>query len=176
MSDGRPTCSTVIRDAHALFHSFTDLLTQRGFSGIPLVMGRSLGSAPAIEIARHYQPRLKGLIVESGFASARNQLRRIGMAHLLQENPDPIGFGNDLKIRDITLPTLIIHGEEDEIIPVTEGRILYTLSGALRKSSVFIPRTGHNDILIEGATMYLAGLSEFIRKITGQNHTAFPDP
>jgi pimeloyl-ACP methyl ester carboxylesterase len=162
MSDGHPTCSTMIRDAHPLFQGFIAFLDKHQFTGTRYVMGRSLGSAPAIEAAYHYQQQLSGLIVESGFASARNQLQRIGMAHLLQDDPEPVGFGNDLKIREVLIPTLIIHGEGDEIIPVTEGRSLYDLAGAGRKSSLFIPRAGHNDLLMLGLKAYMGALMTFI--------------
>jgi fermentation-respiration switch protein FrsA (DUF1100 family) len=126
-------------------------------------MGRSLGSAPAIEVAYHYQKQLKGLIIESGFASGRNQLMRLGVSHLFRDVKDPIGFGNDLKFKEITIPTLIIHGEDDEIIPVTEGRALYALSGAKEKYSLFIPNAGHNDLMMRGLDAYMAAIERFTK-------------
>jgi fermentation-respiration switch protein FrsA (DUF1100 family) len=158
-STGSPTCSSLIRDAHPTFHGFAAFLQDRGYTGGLFVMGRSLGSAAAIETAFHYQHTLKGLIVESGFASSRNQLKRLGVSHLF--SPDVVGFGNDLKIREITIPTLIIHGEEDEIIPVEEGRALYSLSGAPRKSCLFIPRAGHNDLMVQGLEAYMGAIETF---------------
>jgi fermentation-respiration switch protein FrsA (DUF1100 family) len=126
-------------------------------------MGRSLGSAPAIEVAYHYQQQLKGLMIESGFASGRNQLMRLGVSHLFRDVKDPLGFGNDLKIKEITIPTLIIHGEEDEIIPATEGKALYALSGSNEKSSLFIPHAGHNDIMMVGLEAYMGAVERFTR-------------
>ncbi|MBN1546853.1 MAG: alpha/beta hydrolase [Syntrophaceae bacterium] len=164
MSDGHPSCSAMIGDAHPLFQGFSDFLKSNGYTGHFWIMGRSLGSAPAIDIAWHYQKQFQGLIVESGFASARNQLCRIGMVHLLKNNEAPIGFGNDLKIREVTIPTLIIHGEGDEIIPVTEGRTLYNLSGAEQKHSLFIPRAGHNDLLLLGLDAYMGAIAAFVQK------------
>jgi hypothetical protein len=131
------------------------------FSGNLFVMGRSLGSAPAIEVAYHYQQQLNGLIIESGFASGRNQLMRLGMSHLFRDVQDPIGFGNHLKIKEVTIPTLIIHGDEDDIIPVTEGRMLYDLSGSQEKYSLYIPHAGHNDIMIIGLDMYMKSIAKF---------------
>lgn len=163
MSDGEPTCSAMILDAHPLFQGFMAFLNKHQFTGTPYVMGRSLGSAPAIEAAYHYQQQLSGLIVESGFASARNQLRRIGMAHLLRQDENPIGFGNDLKIREITIPTLIIHGEGDEIIPAEEGKTLYALSSATRKRSLFVPRAGHNDLLMLAIDAYMGAIKTFVQ-------------
>jgi hypothetical protein len=163
MSGGRPSCGAMIGDARTLFFGFLAFLGDHGYTGSLFVMGRSLGSAPALEAARHFQGKLKGLIVESGFATAKNQLRRIGMTHLLQDHPEPVGFGNDLKIREVALSTLIIHGEWDEIIPIEEGRTLYSLSGAKKKSSLYIPRAGHNDLLLVDPNAYMQAIETFIR-------------
>jgi fermentation-respiration switch protein FrsA (DUF1100 family) len=159
-SGGSPTCTAMIKDAHPIYHDFMNYIDVNGLTGDPFVMGRSLGSAPAIELAYHYQPRLKGLIVESGFASAANQVARLGVQHLFGGG-SPVGFGNDLKIRDVRIPTLIIHGEWDEIIPALEGRALYELSGSAEKSSLFIPRAGHNDIMMLGSGAYMDAVQAF---------------
>ena len=124
-------------------------------------MGRSLGSAPAIEVAYHYQRQLKGLIIESGFAEARRQIARLGVSHLFKEVQNPVGFGNSLKIKKILIPTLIIHGERDEIIPVEEGKALYDLSGASNKVSIFVPDAGHNDLLDRALKQYMEGITRF---------------
>jgi len=163
MSNGSPTCSNMINDSHPIFHGFAVFLRDRGFTGKLFVMGRSLGSAPAIEVAYHYQSQLEGLIVESGFASARNQFMRLAASSLLKEIENPIGFGNDLKIKQVAIPTLIIHGEWDEIIPVDEGRTLYGLSSSRSKKSLFIPQAGHNDLMMRGLTSYMDAVEHFVK-------------
>lgn len=164
-SGGSPTCSSMINDAHPVFQCFKAFLQQLGYKGDQFVMGRSLGSAPAIEIAYHYQRELKGLIVESGFAGARNQFARVGVTHLFEDVQDPVGFGNDLKIKEVTIPTLIIHGQADEIIPAGEGRALYTLSGATQKSSLFIPHAGHNDLLMIDEEAYMTAIVKMTHSV-----------
>ncbi len=163
-SDGTPSCTTMIKDVHPLFDGFCGLLRDLRYKGNLFVMGRSLGSAPAIEIAYHHKTSLKGLIVESGFAGAPNQLRRLGVTHLFGHIPNPVGFGNDVKIQDVTIPLLIIHGEEDQIIPADEGRTLFALSGALQKDALYIPRAGHNDLLLYGLDPYMDAIEHFVSK------------
>jgi pimeloyl-ACP methyl ester carboxylesterase len=167
MSDGSPTCTAMIKDAHPIFHDFKAFLKEKDFNGGVFVMGRSLGSAPAIEIACHYQEKIKGLIVESGFAGAKNQLARLGVLQLFKDIEKPIGFGNDLKIREVTIPTLIIHGQWDEIIPATEGRALFELSGAGKKYSLFIPQAGHNDIMMLGLKEYMEAIERLVQYAKG---------
>jgi len=163
MSGGSPACSSMIKDAHPVFQGFITFLSDLGYTGDSYVMGRSLGSAPAIELAFHYQQRFKGLIVESGFASAQNQLMRLGVSHLFRDKGEPVGFGNDLKIKETAIPTLIIHGEWDEIIPAEEGRTLYALSGAREKFSLFISNAGHNDLMMHGLDAYMGAIERFTR-------------
>jgi hypothetical protein len=160
-SGGSPGCAALIADSHPLFEGFASFLQGRGYGGDLFVMGRSLGSAPAIEVAYHYQQQLKGLIVESGFAAQRNQLARLGVSFLFENPEEVIGFGNDLKIKEIRIPTLIIHGEGDELIPVGEGRALFTLSGAREKRSLFIAGAGHNDLLERGLDRYMEAVASF---------------
>jgi pimeloyl-ACP methyl ester carboxylesterase len=163
MSDGSPTSGSMIHDTHPIYQGFKAFLIGLGYTGSHFVMGRSLGSAPALEVAYHYQKELEGLIIESGFASGRNQLKRLGLSYLANEKEDPIGFGNHLKIKEVTIPTLIIHGEEDEIIPATEGRALFALSGAKEKYSLFIPKAGHNDIMMVGLEPYMGAIEGFTK-------------
>jgi surfactin synthase thioesterase subunit len=63
----------MLTDAHAIFKGFAQIMKKEGFVKSMFVMGRSLGSMPAIEVAFNYQDQLKGLIIESGTA---NNLRR----------------------------------------------------------------------------------------------------
>jgi pimeloyl-ACP methyl ester carboxylesterase len=162
MSNGSPSCSGIIRDARPIYHSFASFIEEKQYTGGLYVMGRSLGSAPAIEVAYHYQQRLKGLIVESGFASSRNQFARLGVAHLFRDIEDPVGFCNDIKIKEIHIPTLIIHGEADQIIPVEEGKALYELSNARHKTTFFVPYAGHNDLMEQSLSEYMGSIVRFM--------------
>ena len=161
MSDGSPTCSAMIRDALPIFQAFVTFLSSGGLGGGLFVMGRSLGSAPAIEVAYRCQQLVRGLIIESGFASQRNQLSRLGVLHLFEDIEQIVGFGNDAKIKQVRIPTLIIHGEEDEIIPVTEGKALYALSGAEQKRALFVRGAGHNDLLERAKEEYMQSIVTF---------------
>jgi len=163
MSDGTPTCSGILRDTDPIFSGFLEFIRRTDHTGDLYAMGRSLGSAPAIETAYCHQEHFKGLIVESGFAAVRKQLMRLGVDPLFEDVADMIGFGNDRKIEKIRIPTLIIHGEADRIIPVEEGMALYALSGAPEKKAIFIPNSWHNDLLERSLETYMEGLVEFVK-------------
>jgi pimeloyl-ACP methyl ester carboxylesterase len=79
ISTGNPTVSSMLSDAYIIFDHICSILDDKGYTGPVWIMGRSLGSAPAIEIAANRQERVAGLIVESGFAGVEDLLRRLGI-------------------------------------------------------------------------------------------------
>ncbi len=161
-SSGTPTLSNMIKDAHLIFEGFKQALKEKEFSGSTFLMGRSLGSASAIELAYHYQTQLKGLIIESGFANIFNLFDYLGfpLESLGIEVPDT---PSSLRlIRNIAVPTLVIHGEYDQIVPLAEGKFLYSNIAARDKRLLIIPGVDHNTIFLGGMEQYLKALRDFV--------------
>ncbi|HJX31345.1 MAG TPA: alpha/beta fold hydrolase [Thermodesulfobacteriota bacterium] len=167
LSNGEPTATALIKDAHALFHGFVKFLEELSYKGDIIIMGRSLGSVPALEVAVHYQHGLTGLIIESGFSNTMTLVDYFGFAELFAGIKNFKGFGNGDKIKAVSLPTLVIHAEKDRLIPASEGRELYDLSGSTRKRLVIIPGAGHNDIMVKGREQYFREIETFIRMVSG---------
>jgi alpha-beta hydrolase superfamily lysophospholipase len=161
-SGGKPTLSDMIRDAHPIFEGFKRALKDGGFSGSLFIMGRSLGSASAIELASHYQSQLKGLIIESGFANVFNLLKYLGFPLKSLGITVPEILYSQKLIEKISLPTLVMHGEYDQIVPVAEGKALYENIAAKDKRLIIIPGVDHNTIMSSGMQQYLKALQGFI--------------
>ena len=132
-SGGKPSASCLLSDSHTIFREVRSWLESQGRTGLLIVMGRSLGSAPALEVASCYQDKLAGLILDSAFARTVPLLNRLGMATHTLGISEMDGFWNFGKIRDIGKPTLIIHGQKDEIIPPEDADILLANAGTMRK-------------------------------------------
>ena len=160
-SQGQPTFSNMFSDAPIIFKAFTGILSESHYNGGIFVMGRSLGSISAIEIAHHYQKQIKGLIIESGFASIIKLLSHLGFPAEYLGVKD-IDFPNLAKIQAINAPILIIHGEYDSLIPPSEGEALFHNAAAKDKSLVVIPKADHNDIMWVGMERYLQAIKEFV--------------
>ncbi|MBE9515098.1 MAG: alpha/beta hydrolase [Chloroflexi bacterium] len=124
-------------------------------------MGRSLGSISAVEIAYRYQEKIKGLILESGFAAFISLLLHLGLPAGSLGMPDP-EFPNVAKMRTIAVPTLVIHGECDQIIPASEAEAVFRSAAASDKKLVLIPGADHNDIMWTGREMYFQAIGEFV--------------
>jgi fermentation-respiration switch protein FrsA (DUF1100 family) len=167
-SSGRPTVTAMMGDSHRVFHFVASLLSERGFSGPIVLMGRSLGSAPALEIAFHNGKGIAGLIIESGFAHILPLLNLLGIHD--PELTEASGPQNLEKIKRVLNPTLIIHAECDHIIPFAEGEDLYATSGAVEKKFVRIPGADHNDIFFRGMKQYLEAMGKFVEIVTVQRH------
>lgn len=166
-STGHPSNTSMMRDAHTVF-SFTERwLRNYGYPGPLIVMGRSLGSASALEIAACYSTQIDGLIIESGFARTGPLLRLLGFdmaeAGLTEED----GFRNLDKVKSFSKPTLVIHAERDHLIPLTEGQMLYTASPAREKHLLVIPEADHNDIFMRGLDEYLGAINHLAHELCG---------
>ncbi len=159
-STGRPTVSSMMKDCHVIFDFVRARLAERGFSGPLIVMGRSLGSASALELAAAHGDKIDGLVIESGFASAEPLLELLGV------RPDTLGIRPEQALRNVDKiqtfhkPTLVIHAEYDHIIPFSDGLALYEASPAAQKRLLKIPGANHNDIFLRGLSAYLAAVKE----------------
>ena len=103
-----------------------------------LLFGRSLGCAPSIIVAGAH-PNCMGLILESPFLTCVKTVLNTPFTFWFDI------FRNEVNIKKCTLPTLIIHGKEDRVVPFSHGKRLYEEApepwGAL-----WLERAGHNDI------------------------------
>ncbi len=120
-------------------------LTQPGVTlNRAISYAHSLGSAPGIALAAA-TPGLRALIVEAGFANGQ----------AMAESADPLGFPvgwllrqpllNTEHMAKVTAPVLILHGEDDLQIPVSQARDLYAAARGSKQLRI-VPRAGHDDI------------------------------
>ena len=164
-STGNPTVTSMMKDAHVILEWVQNWMTQNGHKGPFMVMGRSLGSASALELAAHYPDRMDGLIIESGFSHIIPLLELLGLQTETLGIKEEEGSRNIDKIKSFHKPTLIIHAEYDHIIPLSQGQDLYEASPAEVKRMLKIPRADHNTIFYYGMSEYLNAIKEFVDKI-----------
>ena len=164
-STGKPTVTAMMRDAHVIFDYVQAWLRENGYGGSLIVMGRSLGSAPALELSAHYGDRIDGLIIESGFAELGPLFQILGISMEAFGITEDKGFRNIEKIRRFEKPTLIIHAENDHIIPFHNGQMLYDACEAGDKSLLKIPGANHNDIFLIGISEYMKAVKELVEDI-----------
>ncbi len=168
MSEGEPSASTLIADAGAVYDQARAVLAAQGLSCPALfVMGRSLGSASVLEIAARAGSGINGLIIESGFAFTLALITRLGGPSFTAADEARWSFGNLEKIGRVAVPTVVIHGTEDWIIPYEEGEALYRRSAATDKRLVTIRGAGHNDLLMNGQRLYFDAIRDLVARAGG---------
>jgi alpha-beta hydrolase superfamily lysophospholipase len=163
-SDGTPTARNLLDDAVTVFDAVDSVFEENDLVPAQLyVMGRSLGSSAAAEVALHAGEQLAGLIVESGFADTFALLARLGVRiQGVEVDEARDGFGTPAKMARISTRTLIIHGQDDVLIPASDGQELYDRCAAPDKQLVLIPRAGHNDLMMVGVAQYFEAIRAFV--------------
>src|SRR5262249_36745023 len=111
-----------------------------GDSAPLVIVGRSLGTGVAVELARRKAPGLLGLV--SPYTSIVGMGRAVvgPFAPLLV----PDRFDSLSKISAVSCPVTIFHGTGDEVVPFEMGRRVAAAGRAVR----FVPVEGHghNDL------------------------------
>ncbi len=163
-STGQPTYTYLIEDSVPSFKLAIEWLKTHGYRSSYFLMGRSLGSACAAEIAAQNPNEMMGVIFESGFADTLKLMQSLFMLQLpgiTQKTIEP--WSNIPRIKQIGIPTLIIHGDRDLIVPLEQGELIYAnLPAGTPKNMVIIEGAGHNDIQSYGRP-YFEALSVFIQ-------------
>lgn len=98
--------------------------------------GRSVGAGAACTLVG--ERPIAGLILESAFTSARSFARRYGAPGFLVRDP----FDNVARLQSYKGPLLIVHGEQDRVIPIRHGR---TLAATAPHAEYHELPCGHND-------------------------------
>jgi uncharacterized protein len=143
-STGRPTEQGTYRDALAAKDA---LLMQPECDRRGVVyLGESLGGAIALELALRAPPR--GLILQSTFTSVR------ALAHLhyrvIPSALVPDAYPSLRRIGELRAPLLVVHGDRDEVVPLSQGRELFDAAPGPKRIHVF-RGLGHNDLVAAGA-------------------------
>lgn len=166
-SNGEPTVTAMMHDAHLIFSQVKSWLQAENRHGLLVLMGRSLGSVCAIELAATFQDDIAGLIIESGIATTMPFLQKMGIDTAALGITEQDGFRNIHKIECVTKPTFILHARHDHLISVANAEILQAQSGARSKQFQVVPGADHNTIMAVTGALYFEAIKQFLDKIRG---------
>ena len=65
------------------------------------------------------------------------------------------------KVSSISIPSLVIHGEQDTLAPVEQAVQMHQCFQSADKRLLTIPGAGHNDLLYQGLDEYMTTIKEF---------------
>ena len=151
---GSPTEKNLYEDAEAAIKWLNEKKVENNQI---ILYGESLGSGVAVEIGK--KNNFNGIILESPFTSVENSAKiyypYLPVKFLLKDRYDSIG-----KIKMINTPILIMHGEKDDVIPISMGKELFEKANN-PKHSYF---TSEDDHMMEFNSSLLNEIKSFILK------------
>jgi fermentation-respiration switch protein FrsA (DUF1100 family) len=139
-SSGRPSEEGTYRDAGA---ALTCLLKQPGVDPARVFyLGESLGGAVALDLALERPPA--GLVLLSAFTG----VRELGRLHypFVPAALVPDAYPALRRIDALHAPLLVLHGDRDDIVPLSQGEALFEAAPGPKRMRVF-PGLGHNDLV-----------------------------
>ena len=158
-SRGTPDEEGIYLDGLAIY----DAVAARSVRAEDIVLfGRSLGGAVAIETALRRPAGF--LALESVFRSVRALAREhywFVPTAVIRTRMD-----NESKIGRVEVPTLVLHGDRDNIVPLAHGRRLFELAARPTRLHV-IEGAGHNDTYLVGGEPYAQAWEAFLRRDDG---------
>lgn len=156
-SDGFPTLRYALEDAHKIFEQ---LKSTGKFKEKVCIMGRSLGSAPALELcAKRFD--VTACVLESGYADPIPLVERRGLKIDKTTPEEDAVFNNSEKIRSVKCPLLIMHGEDDFLISPHEAKLNYDNAGSKMKHLEILDGVGHNDMMMAPEGSYFTTIKRF---------------
>jgi fermentation-respiration switch protein FrsA (DUF1100 family) len=155
-STGQPSEAANVADAKLAYDTLVGL-------GVPasdiIIYGESLGTGVAVQVAAAREAA--GLVLDAPYTSM------VDLAALHHPFIPGRWFMTDRyetrrHIKDVKVPLLILHGEEDTIVPVEMGREIFALAAPPKMIKTF-PGAGHADHYKFGSYDVLTNWIELLR-------------
>jgi len=142
-STGKPSERTIVADSLMAY----DTLKTLGVNDDEIVVyGESLGTGVAVQVAANRHP--SGLVLESPFSSIADvgsyRYPYLPVYWLLKDRFDSLRH-----IHKVTAPLLMLHAEQDRVVPVRFGRKLFA-AALSPKRAYFVHGATHNTLYDHG--------------------------
>ena len=155
-SDGKPSEKGTYLDSRAVVNY---LLSRPDVDQNRIVyLGHSLGAAVAVELSLTQPPM--AMVLVSPFASVRDMARLAlpfpPLGWLVRNHYDSIS-----RIRRLDVPLLVLHGNQDDTVPISQGRKLYEAANQPKRFQA-LEGASHNDTFQISPEQYWGTIESFL--------------
>lgn len=159
-STGSPTQKGLMEDAETAYRQ----ARARGYDGGGIVLvGESLGTGVAIALAATHEAA--ALVLDSPFSSAVD----VAAAHYPMFPVNWLMFDqfrSDLAIGDVRIPILVLHGDDDDVVPIRLAKRLFELAN---EPKTFMLVSGGKHLVLGSAEVF-PRVRAWIDETTGVAH------
>jgi fermentation-respiration switch protein FrsA (DUF1100 family) len=142
-SSGAPSEAANVGDAKLAYDTLAKIVEPSDI----VIYGESLGSGVATQVAA--EKRVGGVILDAPYTSmvdlAALHYPQLPLRLLMRDRYETLRY-----IGKVTAPLLIVHGEEDDIVPVEMGRTVFAAARSPKEIATF-PGAGHGDHYLFGS-------------------------
>ncbi|MFO8241412.1 MAG: alpha/beta hydrolase [Dissulfuribacterales bacterium] len=167
-SGGKPSISTLPQDAEEFYHAVKDWYDAHQRTGPLVFMGRSLGSAVALNLACHHDDESMALIMESAFDLTEGflvgngiQINELGLS-------GKNSFSNRSKMSNYSKAVLFLHSHRDKVISLNQIEWLVAESRSKATQLQIIPSQCREDIAEKAGNLYFAVIQDFLNRRMGR--------
>lgn len=126
-----------------------------------VLYGQSVGSGPSCKLAVTKSRPIRGMILHSPILSG---------IRVLVQNRGPLCccdiYPNINRIKKVTAPVLVIHGEHDQEVHFSHGENLHrNIPAPFQNEPCWIKDAGHNDIVENHPVEFFPAVSRFLRSL-----------
>lgn len=165
ISEGEPEAHKVVEDTRALLDKGYEYFKKGGYQKL-VVYSQSLGGALTISALRDFKAseEIDLLVLDATFKSPKSVAhdKIWGLGYLLVSDS---AFAENLN--HLLMPTLVIHGTHDQIIPQKFGDMLFSESSAKEKWQWILPGVRHIETFHFNQGFYR---KKFISFLNGARH------
>ncbi|QIE47344.1 alpha/beta hydrolase [Pseudohalocynthiibacter aestuariivivens] len=145
-STGTPSEVTITADMQRLYANLGALIPGLKPSGV-IVYGESLGTGVALKLTAAV-PRSQpaGVVLEAPFSSLPDVVRA-SMPRLTPLIPQMTNIWDSAThAKKLRAPLLVLHGRNDPLIPIAQGRAVFDAAGSRQKWFVTVRGAGHHNV------------------------------
>jgi len=129
-------------------------------------MGRSIGTAAALDLAARHCEKTLALILESAFDRTDDFLAGKGLPQGFSSEDDP--FDNRSKMEQYTKPVLFLHSHADQVVNLNQIEWLVAESRSKATQLQIVPSSSREDLQEIGGELYHKIIRDFINLRLGR--------